>query len=73
MPRALAAAMSIWSKPTLKVAMTFTLSGRALMQAALNWSPAAPKTPAAPISFARRAISAPSVDQGSSLGFRRAS
>ncbi len=33
----------------------------------------APKTPAAPISVARRAISAPSVDQGSSFGFRRAS
>ena len=43
-PRALAAAMSIWSKPTLKVASAFTDFGSALMVAALNGSPAASST-----------------------------
>ena len=73
MPRALAAAMSIWSKPTLNVAMIFMLGGRALMQTESKRSPAAPKMPAALASVARRAISAPSVAQGASFGFRRAS
>jgi hypothetical protein len=67
MSRALAAAMSIWSKPTLNVAMIFVLGGRALMQTEWNRSPAAPKRPAALASVARRAISAPSVAQGASL------
>ncbi len=34
MPRAAAASRSICSSPTLKVAMTFTLSGKAAMRAA---------------------------------------
>jgi hypothetical protein len=39
MPHALAAAMSIWSKPTLNVAMIFVLGGRALMQTCYETSP----------------------------------
>ena len=61
MPRALAAWRSTWSKPTLKVVMIFTLSGRALMQPASRASPAAPNMPSALASAARRAICAPSV------------
>lgn len=73
MPRAFAAARSMWSKPTLKVAIAFTEAGSAPMQAASILSPAAQRMPAAPASAARRAISAASVAQGSSCGFSRAS
>ena len=73
MPRAWAAARSIWSVPTEKVATIRTLAGRAAKVAALKGSPAAQRMPAAPASAARRAISAPSRDQGASAVFSRAS
>ena len=73
MPRARAASIATWSKPTLKVAITFTLSGKALMAAAFIASPAAHRMPSAPQALARAAISAPSRPQSASPVFSLAS
>ena len=51
-PRALAAARSMWSKPTEKLAGIFTASGRLAMSLASNLSVGQINSPSAPLSTA---------------------